>query len=129
MGLMRSMLKDKSLPLELWDEAINTCLYMLNRSSMKSLQRKMTYEMWIRKKPKLSHLRIFGSIVHVKTLEALGKLEEKSKEIMFVGVQERYKGLINLYLDCISSPRVFEFASSRCEICLLECRNQEGYLC
>ena len=65
MGLVRSMLKDKSLPLKFWDEAISTCVYVMNRSSMKILQRKMPYEMWSGKKPKLSHLRIFGSIVHV----------------------------------------------------------------
>ena len=39
-GLIRSMLKDKSLPLELWGEAINTCVYVLNRSSTKNLQGK-----------------------------------------------------------------------------------------
>ena len=61
---------------------------------MKSLQRKMPYEMWNRRKPKLSHLRIFGSIVHVKTLEALGKLEERSKEIMFVGYKRGTKGYL-----------------------------------
>ena len=37
MGLVKSMLKKKSLPLELWGEALNTCVYMLNRSSEKSL--------------------------------------------------------------------------------------------
>ena len=93
MGLIRRMLKDKSLPLELWGEAINTCVYVLNRSSMKSLQGKTPYEMWSGKKPKLSHLRIFGSIVHVKTPGALGKLEDMSKKMVFVGVRERYQGL------------------------------------
>ena len=87
-SLIRSLLKDKSLPLELWGEAINTCVYVLNRSSPKSLQEKTPYEMWSGKKPKLSHLRIFGSIVLVKTSGALGKLEDRSKEMVFV----RYKG-------------------------------------
>ena len=91
-GLIRSMLKDKSLPLELWGEAINTCVYVLNRSSMKSLQGKTPYEMWSEKKPKLSHLRIFGSIVHVKTPGALGKLEDMSKEMVFVGYERGTKG-------------------------------------
>ena len=50
-GLMRSMLKDKSLPLVLWGEAIKTSVYVLNRSSTKSLQGKMPHEMWSRKKP------------------------------------------------------------------------------
>ena len=70
-GLMRSMLEEESLPLELWGEAINNFVYVLNRSSMKSLQGKMPYDMWNEKKPKLSHLRSFGSIVHVKTPGAL----------------------------------------------------------
>ena len=42
-GLMKSMLKYKSLPLKLWSEAINTCVYVLNRSSTKSLQGKIPY--------------------------------------------------------------------------------------
>ena len=73
-------------------KAINTCVYVLNRSSMKCLQGKMPYEMWSRKKPKLSHLKIFGSIVHVKTLGALGKLEDMSKEIVFAGYERGTKG-------------------------------------
>ena len=64
---LRSMLEDKSLPLELWGDAINTCVYVLNRSSKKSLQGKTPYEMWREKKPQLSHLRILDLIVHVKT--------------------------------------------------------------
>ena len=36
---------------------------------MKSLKGKKPYEMWSGKKPKLSDLRIFGSIVHMKTPE------------------------------------------------------------
>ena len=65
---------------------------MLNRSLTKSLQEKTPYKMWSRKKPKLSHLRIFGSIVHVKTLGALGKLEDMSKEMMFLGYERGTKG-------------------------------------
>ena len=61
-------------------------MYVLNRSSTKSLHGKTPYDMWSEKKPKLSHLRIFGSIVHVKTLGTLGKLEDTSKKMVFVGV-------------------------------------------
>ena len=45
----------------------------------------MPYEMWSKKKPKLSHLGIFTSIVHVKTPKALGKLEDTKKEMVLVG--------------------------------------------
>ena len=92
MGLMRSMFKDKSLPLELWGDAIITCVYVLKRSSMKSLQGKAPYEMWRGKKLELSNLRIFGSIVHVKTVRTLGKLEDRSKEMVFVGYERGTKG-------------------------------------
>ena len=90
-GLISSMLKDKSLPLELWGEAINTCVYVLNEFSTKSLQGKTPYEM-SGKKPKLSHLRIFGSIVHVKTSGALEKLEDRSKEMVFLEYERGTKG-------------------------------------
>ena len=48
--------------------------------------------MWSGKKPKLSHLTIFGSIMHVKTLEALRKLEDRRKEMVFVGYERGTKG-------------------------------------
>ena len=86
------MLKDKSLPLELWGEAINTCAYVLNRSSMKSFHGKRPYEMWSEKKPKPSLLWIFNLIVHAKTLGALGKLEDRSKEMIFMGYERGKKG-------------------------------------
>ena len=82
------MFKDKSLPLKLCGEAINTYLYELNTSSTKSLQGKTPYQMWSGKKPKQSHPRICRSIVHVKTLGDLGKLEDRSKEMVF-GAYER----------------------------------------
>ena len=89
---MRSMLKEKSIILELWGEGINTCVYVLNRSSTKSLQGKTSYEIWSGKKLKLSHFRIFGSIVHVKTPKALGKLEDRSKEMVFFRYERCTKG-------------------------------------
>ena len=92
LGLVRSMLKDKSLPLEFWGEVINTCVYVLNWSSTNCLQGKIPSEMWSGKKPKLCHPRIFGSIVHVKNLEAFGKLEDRSKEMIFVGYKKGTKG-------------------------------------
>ena len=65
---------------------------MLNRSSTKSLEGKTPYEMWSGKKPKVSHLRISGSIVHVKTPGALRKLEDRSKQMVFVGYERGIKG-------------------------------------
>ena len=41
MGLVRSMLNKKHLPLELWGEAVSTCVYVLNRSSTKVVKGQM----------------------------------------------------------------------------------------
>ena len=43
-------------------------------------------------KGKLSHLRIFNSILHVKTPGALGNLELRIKEMVFVGYERGTKG-------------------------------------
>ena len=87
MGLVRSMLKEKELPLELWGEAISTCVYVLNRSSTKGVKGKTPYEKWNKRKPNVSHLRIFGSVVFVKTTGRLSKLEDRSKCIVFMGYE------------------------------------------
>ena len=44
MGLVRSMLNEKELPLKLWGEAVSTCVYVLNRSSTKGVKGKTPYE-------------------------------------------------------------------------------------
>ena len=67
MSCVRSMLKEKSLPLELWAEAVNTYEYVLNRSFTKILKDSTPYEKWSGRKPSIDHLRVFGSVVHVKT--------------------------------------------------------------
>ena len=91
MGLVRSMLKAKKLPLELWGEAVTTCIYVLNRSATKSLRGKTPYECWYRRKPSVNHLRTFGSIMHVKVTANVGKLEDISQEMIFVGYEQGSK--------------------------------------
>ena len=91
MGLVRSMLKGKKLPLELWGEAVTTCTYVLNRLATKSLRGKTPYECWYGRKPSVNHLRTFGSLVHVKVTENVGKLEDRSQEMIFVGYEQGSK--------------------------------------
>ena len=87
MGLVRSMLKEKHLPLELWGEAVSTCVYVLNRSSTKGVKGHTPYEKWNGRKPNVSHLKIFGSVVFVKTTRRLSKLEDRSKCMVFTGYE------------------------------------------
>ena len=87
MGLVRSVLKEKRLPLELWGKAVSTCVYVLNRSSTKGVKGQTPYEKWNGRKPNVSHLKIFGSVVYVKTTRRLSKLEDRSKCMMFMGYE------------------------------------------
>jgi hypothetical protein len=45
-GMARSMIKAKGLPRVFWGEAVNTAVYILNRSPTRSLDGKAPYEAW-----------------------------------------------------------------------------------
>ena len=91
MGLVRSMLKEKKIHLELLGEAVSTCVYVLNRSSTKGVKGKTPYERWNGRKPNVSHHRIFGSVVFVKTTGRPSKLEYRSKCMLLMGYEARSK--------------------------------------
>ena len=44
----------------LWGEAMSTAIYTLNRCPTKAIQGKIPFEAWSRRKPNISHLRMFG---------------------------------------------------------------------
>ena len=82
------MLKAKDLPRELRGEAVNTVVYILNRSSSKTLQGQTPHEKWTGRKPSVDHMRTFGSIVHVKNTKGhLSKLEDSSQLMIFIGYE------------------------------------------
>src|SRR3954470_17484932 len=84
--MVRSMLSGKSLPKELWGEAVSTATYLLNRCPTKKLEKLTPEEAWCGFKPNLSHLRVFGSVAskHVSG-QLRKKLDDKGEEMIFVG--------------------------------------------
>ena len=88
MSLVRSMFKEKQLPCELWGEAVSTVVYLLNCSSTHSLQGLTPYEICTGRKPSIAHLRVFGSLVHVKcTKMPQKKLEDRNTPMVFAGYE------------------------------------------
>ena len=88
LSLVCSMLKEKTLPRELWREAMNTAIYHLNHSATRSLQGCTPYKVWTRRKPCIEHLWVFGSIVHVKcTKIPQKKLEDCTTPMVFIGYE------------------------------------------
>lgn len=58
--MARCMLMDSELPESLWGEAVNTAVYLRNRSPTKILEYKTPYEVWCGNKPAVDHFKVFG---------------------------------------------------------------------
>ena len=59
---VRSMLSGAgaSLPHKFWAEAVSTAVYLQNRSPTKAVDGMTPFETWKKKRPSVSHLRVFG---------------------------------------------------------------------
>jgi transposase InsO family protein len=56
----RALLKQRGMPAFYWGEVVMTAVHLLNRSPTKALDGKTPYEAWHKRKPAVSHLRVFG---------------------------------------------------------------------
>ena len=65
MEAMKTMIHDQDLPMHLWAKETRTTVYVLNRLSHSALGFNTPEEMYTRKKPKVSYLKIFGCLVYV----------------------------------------------------------------
>ncbi|WVZ54874.1 hypothetical protein U9M48_005618 [Paspalum notatum var. saurae] len=86
--MARSMIKAKGLPGMFWGEAINTAVYILNRTTSKGTGGKTPYELWNGTTPAVHHLRTFGCVAHVKNVGPnVKKLDDRSKPMIFIGYE------------------------------------------
>ncbi len=89
----RSMLSHAHMPKEFWAEAVNTSVYVRNRSPTTALNCITPYECLLKKKHDVSNLRVFGCITYVHVPDnQRKKLGEKSRKSIFVGYPEGVKG-------------------------------------
>ena len=67
-------------------EAVDTTKYILNMSPSSKLINSTPYEVWLGKKPSVSHLKVFGcdAFVHVPK-EKRSKLDKKVVKCIFIG--------------------------------------------
>ena len=76
----------KDLPMHLWEEASRTVVYVQNYTPHRVLENKTTKEVFSGKKPKVSHLRIFGFPVYIHIRkEKRTKLDLSINKGIFVG--------------------------------------------
>jgi len=58
------MFKAKNLPKKYWGAAVKYVVHILNRCPTKSLDKIVPEEAWTRRKPDVSHIRIFGYVAY-----------------------------------------------------------------
>lgn len=84
--MIRSMLHHNSSPLQLWAEALQTAVYLINLQPKKILDWKSPLEIWTGQKPDVTHLRVFGCPVEAYvSVKLRRKLESKVRKLVFVG--------------------------------------------
>lgn len=101
----RSMLHMKDIKYALWAEAMNTAVYILNRTGTSTVKGKTPYELWYDKQASIEHFHVFGTEVYVHIpKQKRHKLDAKAKKCLFVGYDENVKGF-----------RVYDPASNKVE--------------
>ena len=82
----RAMMREKHMPNFYWAEAASTAVYLMNRCTTNSVHELTPYEIFVGRKPILSHLKVFGSIANVRIPnESREKPDAKSEECILIG--------------------------------------------
>ena len=86
------MLHDQDLCMHLWAEAARIAVYVQNRTPHRVLENKTPEEVFSIKKPKFSHLRMFGYPIYIHIpKEKRTKLDPSGEKGIFVGYSESSK--------------------------------------
>lgn len=63
------MLEHRNVPKKFWAEVVYIAVYLLNWSPTQAVKKMTLEEAWFGRKPKISHLKVFGSIAYVWILD------------------------------------------------------------
>ena len=97
-----TIMADNNAPEYYWEQAIDTAVYLLNRSPIKKLNWKTPFELIMKEKPDISHLVPFYSkgYYHLTKEERKNTLSQKAKECRMVGYypygKNQYKILVGV---------------------------------
>ncbi|XP_071722966.1 uncharacterized protein [Rutidosis leptorrhynchoides] len=96
----RALLFQSKLPLKLWGYAVSHAIHLVNRTPTPILNNKTPYEMLHNKIPDISHLRVFGSLCFISTLDMnKTKFTSRSSQCIRLGYQDGTKGYKVLHLN------------------------------
>ena len=94
---VRCILFHANLPKYLWGEAVNTAVYLYNRTPHSQLQFKTPYQVLNEIKPDITNIRVFGSVAYYK-VKAIGlkKLDPRAKKAILLGFGNNLYRLYNI---------------------------------
>nr|GEV43987.1 zinc finger, CCHC-type [Tanacetum cinerariifolium] len=114
--MVNSMLSYSGLSEGFWGEAILTACYLLNRVPNKR-NKTIPYELWYKKRPNLSFLRVWGCRAVVKVpIPKRKSLGEKGIDCIFVGYAEHSKAYRFYVIKPNDSISINSIIESRDEI-------------
>lgn len=89
---VRTLLNSTKLPEQMWAEAANTVVYTNNRLLSPRNKDKTRFELYFKRVPDVSNLRVFGqrAIVRIPDRARNGKLSNKGEQCLFVGYTDRW---------------------------------------
>lgn len=87
------MIHSHDLDLNLWAEAVNTAVYVLNRTGTSTVADKTPFELWHEKSSIFDNLEVFGSVVYTHIpKQKRKKLDKKATRCILVGYAENSSG-------------------------------------
>jgi hypothetical protein len=88
----KCMMENRCVPNRFWAEVVFTVVYLLNRSPMMVVKQKTPEEAWSGRKPRVNHLKVFGSTTYAWIPdEKRTKLDPKRKKLMITGYNDSHK--------------------------------------
>lgn len=118
MNLARCLLSDSKLNIKYWPEIIKTAAYLNNRTIINTCENKTPFEIFVRKKPNISNLKLYGSKVFVRVpeIKRQSKWDRKADIGILVGYESvGYRVLVNnkiivtRHVDFVENEKLIEF--------------------
>lgn len=92
LNIARVLHFQSNLPLDFWGDFVLTAAYLINRLTTATLQGRTPYKILFNKKPKFSHLRVFGCLVYGRNTKITHKFSNRASPRIFLRYPNGQKG-------------------------------------